>query len=506
MTITRQDVAQAREDVGLFAELLVGAPLWSHQLDLARSTARIRAVCSGRQSGKTRALAVICLHTAFAGPDRSILIVSAGEQAAKDVLREVSMLATSPLLAGSVIDDERHQVTLSNGSTIRAVPASPRQIRGQALDMLVVDEAAFVDEEVWTASKYATIARPDSKVVLSSTPWGRRDGWFSVAYRAGQRHETGHESFTWPSTASPLVDADLLAIWRGSSSEREYAREVLAQWVDSAGSYFSDDELETALSDYEMVPPSEGRRLRGVAGIDWGMRVDSSAVVVLSEASPGDLPEEWPPHTFWVPWIEEGVHVAYGTFLSRVVDVAHGYRLRRIASECNGVGQMPTDELARMLRFRFGKVVAVTTTATTKQDGFGRLKMLLSQGRLALPRHPGLLAQLAGLEFEERDSGTVRIAVPERAGHDDIAMALQLAVSETDVASTPAVAHLEVAEGRLPIAQIDRHAPRAEPPAAVVREGEERPTERGPVRLGPGFASSVRRMRGGGYTSPKDRR
>jgi len=47
MTITRQDVAQAREDVGLFAELLVGAPLWSHQLDLARSTARIRAVVFG---------------------------------------------------------------------------------------------------------------------------------------------------------------------------------------------------------------------------------------------------------------------------------------------------------------------------------------------------------------------------------------------------------------------------------------------------------------------------
>jgi hypothetical protein len=58
--LTRQDVAAARADVGSFAELLVGQPLWSHQLALARSEARIRAVCSGRQSGKTRALAVIC--------------------------------------------------------------------------------------------------------------------------------------------------------------------------------------------------------------------------------------------------------------------------------------------------------------------------------------------------------------------------------------------------------------------------------------------------------------
>ena len=168
--LTRQDIATARADVGIFARLLIGQPLWDHQLALAKSDARVRAVCSGRQSGKTRALAVICLHTAFAGPYRRILIVSAGEAASKDVLREVSMLATSPLLAGSVVDDERHTVLLSNASEIRAVPASPRQIRGQALDLLVIDENAYVAEDVWSAAKYATIARPNSKVVLSSTP------------------------------------------------------------------------------------------------------------------------------------------------------------------------------------------------------------------------------------------------------------------------------------------------------------------------------------------------
>ena len=39
------------------------------------------------------------------------------------------------------------------------------------------------------------------------------------------------------------------------------------------------------------------------------------------------------------------------------------------------------------------------------------------------------------LEFEERDSGTVRIEVPKRVGHDDVAMALMLAVAVGDVAS-----------------------------------------------------------------------
>ena len=76
---SRQTVAAARRDAGLFAEVLLGEPLWPHQLEVVRSAARVRCVLSGRQAGKSRTLQVLCLHTAFADPDRRILVISAGE-------------------------------------------------------------------------------------------------------------------------------------------------------------------------------------------------------------------------------------------------------------------------------------------------------------------------------------------------------------------------------------------------------------------------------------------
>jgi hypothetical protein len=72
-------------------------------------------------------------------------------------------------------------------------------------------------------------------------------------------------------------------------------------------------------------------------------------------------------------------------------------------------------------------VAGVHTDARSKETAFGTLKFLMQQGRLFLPRHPVLLRQLSALEYAERDGGTIHIAVPERAGHDDLAMALCLA-------------------------------------------------------------------------------
>jgi len=277
-----------------------------------------------------------------------------------------------------------------------------------------------------------------------------------LLYRAGLRGALNHASFHWPSTVSPLVDPELLALWRETSTDREFRTEVLAEWCDEAGQYFSAEELDAAVCDYELIPPVEAAGRLAVGGVDWGFARDSSALVLLALAGAEDLPGGWPARSFFVPYLMEGIGVPYATFVARVAACAGGYKLSRLASECNGVGAMPTQELSRLVSGRVGRVVAVTTTADSKQDGFGKVKLLLGQGRLALPRHPRLLSQLSALEFEERDSGTVRIEVPARMGHDDLCMALCLAAGESDTSSRSMPASAHAARGRLPATRIGR--------------------------------------------------
>lgn len=435
MSLTTSDLDGARRDVGVFAELLLGAPLWDYQLEAARSAARFRVICAGRQVGKSRLLAVLALHQAFSRAGSTTLVVSAGEDAAKRLMEDVTTLVlASPMLAGSVVDESSKIVTLSNGSTIRAVPASTRQIRGWSIDLLIVDEAAFLEPEVWSAAQFTILARPGSRVLLTSSPWGGPDHFFRVMWNRGMTRPDGDvAAWHWPSTVSPMVDDSLLELYRETEPPLKYAREVMAEWVDGSGAYFTTAELEAATSNRPMVDVGAGEApgLGFVAGgVDWGMARDAHALSVVAAVDGDGAVDGRGRQRYRIAYVEERFGVSYEAWIDRLEELAGCFRFSVLTAETNGVGQMPTQVLARRLWEASGaEVVApVATTARLKEDLFGFAKLLIQQGRLELPRHPSLLKQLGALEFTQGESGVMRIAVPERAGHDDVAMSFALSL------------------------------------------------------------------------------
>lgn len=448
--LDRATATRALDDASVFAEALIGQPLWPHQREVLASPARFRCILAGRQCGKSRTLAVAALHEAFRDRGRRVLILSAGEEAAKRLLAEIAALSAAPLLRGSVTDEGKSLVTLSNGSTILSVPASEKQIRGQSVDLLILDEACQIAEEIWTAAKWTIIARPGSRIIMASTPYGRQDRFFAVTWRAGEkrllhRPVEGHASWRWPSTVSPLVDQTLLDMWRSSAvSDREYRQEVLAEWVDEAGSYFPTSELEAVTADYQMIDPATADGDLVIAGVDFGFSTDANAITLLGALDDGcpdgiglNDQRPTPGRVYFVAWCEENFSLPYSEFARRIIDYGDyrrggwnprpGFSMLHVLAEMNGPGtpvvQQMRDLAAQRWASRYG-IVGVNTTAAYKENLFAQLRLLIQQGRLVLPRHQGLLRQLNNLEFTTSDSGHLKIAVPERLGHDDLAMSL----------------------------------------------------------------------------------
>lgn len=438
------DLDTLRSDPAVFADRVLGEEMWSYQADFARSEARYRVVVAGRQVGKSTTLAKIALHGAATRAGVLVLVVSAGDDAAKRLLADCVALANgSAALRGSVVSDGKSLLTFTNGSTIRSVPASIRQIRGWPVDLLIVDEAAFVDNEIWEAAEPAILARPSSRVIMTSSPWGSNEHWFRKLWNEGRDNPSARvQSWQWSTFDSPLADKELLEQWRETRPAEWFRREILGQFTDDSGAYFTESELMGAVADYQVCAPEDlewwtDRRFAAAGGIDWGFSHDANALTLVSVLEDYGLNRELLQDRLplFIPWFQYQYRWSYTDFITRVVETAKKYYMPVIASETNGVGQYPTTMLDdRLSEAGFGSTVApVVTDVRRKQTGFGMIKGLLQTNRLVLPRDPELLKQLRGLEFSQLPSGSLRIAVPDSVGHDDIAMSFMQAVSSINL-------------------------------------------------------------------------
>jgi hypothetical protein len=138
-------------------------------------------------------------------PERHVLVISAAQDASRRLLAEVATIAVgSPLLSASVVDETSGPLTLSNGSVIRSVPASEAAIRGWSTDLLIVDEAAQLDDHLITAAALpTTAARPDAKMTSSADVALGRSGGVGEVFADGSIgfRELISELFVWLNAA-----------------------------------------------------------------------------------------------------------------------------------------------------------------------------------------------------------------------------------------------------------------------------------------------------------------
>jgi len=276
------DLEQARGDLAAFAAM-VGSPLEDWQAAALGLEQRVTTIVAPRQSGKSRALAVLALWSAFRRREQRVLLISAGEEASRRLLGEVRSIATSSsLLVGSVVDEQAGLLTLSNGSEVRSVPASERQIRGWAVDVLLCDEAAMVRDDLLLGAAFpTTAARPDARIVLASSATVASGAFYDHAVRGeqGSEHARTHR---WALGEAWWISPSTIAAARESMTETRFGAEYLGQFASGADALFSREVLARATGDYRI---DELRDLRGPArlssGVDWGATTNRSALVAV---------------------------------------------------------------------------------------------------------------------------------------------------------------------------------------------------------------------------------
>ncbi|HWF31962.1 MAG TPA: terminase family protein [Solirubrobacteraceae bacterium] len=424
------DLDLARRDLSAFADL-ARRPLADSQVEALQLRRRVTVIVAPRQSGKSRSLAVLALHRAFRRARTRVLIISGGEEAAKRLLFDVRSIANeSALLRGSVVDESAGLLTLTNGSEIRSVPASERQIRGWSVDLLLIDEAALVSDDLILGAAFpTTAARPDARIVMASSAT-TASGAFYDHVALGRQGSEHVEAFAWDLTQAPWIAPGAIASARESMTPTKFAAEYEGVFASGADALFPRALLERATAPYLMPELQALGANAGLGGTDWGVTTDRSALVVVSRAqAPEGMFVIAAAHT----WRSgEALDAAEGASEQGVVGqiAALPAEFEQLTMEVNGVGYPLAQALARRIRARHGRecpeLVFIHTTAGMKGATYGALRMFMEQGRLVLPEDAvELLRELLLLRVTLAQTGGEKIEAG--IGHDDLADALMLA-------------------------------------------------------------------------------
>ena len=129
----------------------------------------------------------------------------------------------------------RSEILLTNGSVAYAVPSSSSTIRGyHSIDLLVLDEAAWIPEPAYAAVRPMT-ATVGGRIVATSTPGGQR-GWYWQAWEAGE--SAGWYKIEVPCTRVHRLDSEFLRNEARSVPPSVFRSEYLCSFEDSSDALF----------------------------------------------------------------------------------------------------------------------------------------------------------------------------------------------------------------------------------------------------------------------------
>ncbi len=408
----------ARDDLRAFSEL-IGQPLSARQADSFTLRRRTTCVVAPRQSGKSRALGVLALHWAFRTPGQLVLIVSASEAAARRLLGEASDVATrSPLLAGSVVDEQAAILRLSNGSTIRSVPASERAIRGYSTDLLIADECAQVEDSILLGAAIpTTAARPDSRIVLASSPQGPEGAFYSFA-EDDSEHVEVHR---WTLDDAEWIGDEVVAAARAALAPAQFSREYEGSFADVA----ADERVIAA----ELIREAQRRELPPSPilfyGADIARKPEGDESVLVRLESTGNARVEW---------AKRGASTMEQA--GRIAALKRDEPDARLTLDSIGLGMGVLDRV-RELKVP-GVTPFVSSARAGRTDRFLNLRaeawwvtrQAFMDGTISIPPDDRLLAaQLSSVRYTLTSNGTVQIASKESMrSSPDRADALVMAV------------------------------------------------------------------------------
>ena len=287
-------------------------------------------ILKSRQLGISTLSAGYSLWLMLFHKDKNILCIATKQDTAKNMVTKVKFMYHNlpSWLKIDAAEDNKLTLRLHNGSQIKATSASSDAGRSEAVSLLLIDEAAFIDQigEIW-ASAQQTLATGGGCIALS-TPYGTGN-WF---HQTWVRAEEGTNDFL-PIKLPWFVHPERDQAWRDRQDELLGDPRMAAQECDCDFSTSGDIVFYPEYIDfYEQTYVKEPLERRGVDQNLWIWEPAdySRNYMVVADVARGDGKDY---SAFHIIDVEANVQVA--EYKGQIGTKEYGQLLFRIGVEYN---------------------------------------------------------------------------------------------------------------------------------------------------------------------------
>jgi len=360
------------------------------------------AIRSGRQTGKSTVVSIKAAEYAVNNPKKTVLIISATERQANLLFEKV---------LGYLVDNyswkikkgreapTKHIINITNGTRIYCLPTglSGYGIRGYTVDVLIADEAAFINDDVWQAVS-PMLATTRGQIILLSTPFGR-SGYFYRCF-----NDDHFTTFHVSSEDCERIDKHFLEQERERMSKIQYAQEYLGEFVDELQRFFPTELIEKCMVDE--VPLISKRNSDNFLGVDVAqLGGDETVLFAVTRVNNDKI--------FQID-LDITDHTRLTETIARIKLMDKKHNFKKIYIDTGGLGVGVFDPLLEDEQTR-RKVEAINNSArplnyeetrrtkNLKEDLYVNLRNLMEKGKICIKRDHKTHLSLSSVQYEYSD-------------------------------------------------------------------------------------------------------
>lgn len=368
----------------------------------------IHVVKSRRQCGKSVLAELIGMFYCIQQKNFRCYIIEPTFNQADKVLTEIWKMCKGQSFYYKKNDIKR-QLLFRNGAEIRLFSAEQGvdALQGYTCELLVIDEAAYLSEDIIDAI-FPYVNTTKGPIVMFSTP-RTKSGQFYNYYSMGMVGDENIYSYDWAiEDVSELLSPAKLELYRKTVDPLKFKNYYLGEFLNNESDFFGD------FSQCVKAKPSIFCMEPVVFGIDWAGATGGDYTAISIIGLSGQL--------YDIKYFNDKDPKQT---IAEILRLVAQYKPKKVTVETNSIGNVYFGLLRDELKMRNVPLIGFYTDNTSKDKIISKLQVAFQNNKITIYTDPELMDELQ--YYELTYSKTQKRVFNAKAGHhDDLIMSLAI--------------------------------------------------------------------------------